>query len=137
MTLLILFLIVVCATCNAGIGISKDIKNQIQERPDSGYTITLSGNIRHLSPITAEGAFPKEKIYYQIQLEGKGRDRSCKNQPGFYYSYPDNIECKIPHGDRGYASVNKTRKTIYFNFYWVKSPGSLEACVINGSYKIE
>ena len=89
---LILFLFAVCVTCYAGIGISKDIKHEIQERLDGGYTIILSGKIRHLSPITAEGAFPKQSIYYQIELKGKGKDWSYRNQPGFYYSYPDNIE---------------------------------------------
>ena len=63
-----------CSICHAEVGISKNIKHQIQKRPDGGYMIILSGSIRHLSPITAEGVFPKQEIHYQIELKGEGKD---------------------------------------------------------------
>lgn len=136
-TTCLLVLIAICTPCYAGVPISKDIKHQIQKRLDGGYTITLTGSIRHLSPITAEGAFPKQEVNYQIELKGNGKDWTSRNQPGFYYSYPENIECKTPRWDIGYAWVDKDLKTIYLNFYWIKSPDSLDEAVINGAYKIE
>ena len=136
-TACILFLFVLCTTRCAGFGVSKDIKHEIQKRSDGGYTIILSGKIRSRLSITAEGTFPKKSIYYQIELKGKGKEWSSRNQPGFYYFYPDNIECKTPYWDVGYAWLDKTRKTIHLNFYWVKPPDSVKASEINGSYKIE
>ena len=135
-TALIVFLLFACTSC-INFGTYKDIKHEVKKRPDGGYTITLSGTIRYLSPITAEGVFPKNNIYYQIDLKGKGKDWSYRNQPGFYYSYPDDIESKTPSWDIGYAWVDKDRKRIYLNFNWINSPNSLSKSEINGAYKIE
>jgi len=133
---LIAFSLLLLTSC-VNFGTSKNIDHKVKERSDGGYTVTLSGTIRHLTPITPEGAFPKQQIYYQIELKGKGKDWSYRNQPGFYYSYPDDIECKTPHWDIGYAWVDQNRQTIYLNLYWLKSPDSLWESDINGTYKIK
>jgi hypothetical protein len=88
----IVLLLFVSSGC-ISFGTTKNIKHEIKERADGGYTIILSGTIRGLIPITAEGFFPKKDIYYQIELKGTGKDSRYENLPGSYYSYPDNIEC--------------------------------------------
>jgi hypothetical protein len=88
-------------------------------------------------PITAEGFFPKKQIYNKIVLKGKGEDWSYRNQPGYFYSFPEDIEALLGSWDIGYAWVDKSRETIYLNFYWVKSPDSIAESDVNGVYKIE
>ena len=91
-----------------------------------------------MSPITAEGFFPKQKVHYVIELKGNGKDGLYRNQPGFHYSYPDTIECKQHFSwDFGYAWVDKNYENIYINFYWVKAPDSLRDSEISGKYKIK
>ncbi len=134
-----LIFVLVASVGYINFGTSKEIKHQIKKRADGGYALILTGSVRHLIPLSAEGFFPKVGINYQIDLKGSGKDWEFRNQPGFYYSYPDNIECKTPrcNWDMGYAWVDKNRKTINLNFYWVMSPDSLEAASVNGSYKID
>jgi hypothetical protein len=105
-------------------------------RVDGGYTLTLTGTERHLLPITAEGMFPKSQTNHKIVLKGKGKDWSYRNQPGYFYSFPEDIEASAISWDVGYVWVDKNRETIYLNFYWIKSPDALTASKINGAYKI-
>lgn len=135
-SLLLVFLLVTCSGC-ISFGTSKDIKHEIVKRPDGGYTLIITGSVRHLIPITAEGPFPKEAINYKIDLKGSGKNWEFRNQPGFYYSYPEDIECKTPHWDMGYAWVDKNRTLIYLNLYWIMSPVSFESALVNGNYRID
>ncbi len=132
----LIFLLVASVGC-INFGTSKDIKHQIKKRADGGYSLILTGSVRHIILLSPEGPFPKVGINYQIDLKGGGKDWEFRNQPGYYYSYPENIECKTTHWDLGYAWVDKNRKTINLNFYWVMSPDTLEAALVNGSYNID
>ncbi len=88
-------------------------------------------------PITAEGFFPKKPINYEIRLKGKGKEWSYRNQPGYFYSFPEDIDAKPQSWDMGYVWVDRNRETIYLNFYWVKSPDALTESEINGAYKVK
>lgn len=129
-------LLLTVSVCH-GEGITRKINHKTEPRDDGGYTVTLSGTIQSLMPITAEGFFPKRPINYKIALKGTGKEWSYRNQPGFFYSFPEDIEAKPQSWDMGYAWVDKNRETIYLNFYWVKSPDSLTESEINGSYKVK
>jgi hypothetical protein len=131
------FSMITLSPCFAETGAIRSIRHQIETREDGGYIITISGHKRYLLPITAEGPFPKMQINCRIELKGKGKDWSYRNQPGYYYSYPDDIECKSPRWDIGYAWVDKDRKKIYLNFFWIHSPDSLTDSDVNGAYRIE
>ena len=133
---LILFFLI-CSNCYAGFGDFQQLNHEIKNRNDGGFTIVINGTIQHFKPITSEGFFPKEKVNYQIELVGRGKDWSYRNQLGYYYAYPGSIECKKPHWDIGYAWIDEKKEYIYLNFYWIKSPDSLEESKINGKYKIK
>lgn len=119
-----------------GSGITRKINHKAEPRDDGGYTLTLGGTIQSLMPITPEGFFPERPINYKIILKGKGKEWSYRNQSGYFYSFPEDIEAKPQSWDMGYAWVDKKRETIYLNFYWVKSPDSLTESEINGTYKV-
>jgi len=113
---------------------AQNTKYKIQKRADGGYNIEISYNKQLLYPFTVEGAFPKDVRNYSIELIGKGKDWSYKNQRGFYYSKKE-----IPNmpEDLGYAWVDSKRENIYLNFYAVKSPDKIIPAVINGKYSVE
>lgn len=128
-----LFTVSVCH----GESITRKINHKTEARDDGGYNLLLDGTIQSLMPITAEGFFPKRPISYKIVLKGKGKEWSYRNQPGYFYSFPEDIDAKPQSWDMGYAWVDKNRETIYLNFYWVKSPDSLTESEINGAYKVK
>lgn len=107
----------------------------ISRKPDGGYTIDLRINKRHWKPITAEGFFPKQELYFTIDIAGKGKDWSGKDQPGFYYS-SDLVSCKGQAWDFGYAWVDRERRFVYLNFYWASSPDKMIASDVNGKYAL-
>ncbi|MBT0652714.1 hypothetical protein [Geomobilimonas luticola] len=129
-------LLLTVSVCH-GEGITRKINHKTEARYDGGYNLTLGGTIQSLMPITAEGFFPKSPINYKIILKGKGKEWSYRNQPGYFYSFPEDIDAKPQSWDVGYAWVDKNRETIYLNFYWVKSPDSLTESEINGAYKVK
>lgn len=118
-------------------GSYNQIDSQVTPRADGGYTLVLKGETQIVQPITAEGFFPRQQIYSQIQLIGQGENWSYRNQPGFYYEYQKDIECKNANWDIGYAWVDQNRENIYLNFYWIDSPNSLKKSRINGKIKIK
>ncbi|MDH4318573.1 MAG: hypothetical protein OEV64_09310 [Desulfobulbaceae bacterium] len=119
------------------LGSYSQIESEVTKRDDGGYTLLLKGHTRHMIPITAEGFFPKQGIYRQIELIGEGTSWKHKNQPGFYYPYPEKVKCQHPNWDIGYAWVDEGKKNIYINFYWIDHPNSLKESTINGAYRIE
>jgi hypothetical protein len=130
-----LCVIIVLSSC-ANFGSYNQIDSQVSPREDGGYTLTLKGQTQIVQPVTAEGFFPKQSIYSQIQLIGLGKNWEYRNQHGFYYQYPKDIECKNSYWDIGYAWVDEKRENIYLNFYWIDSPNSLKESKVNGKYKI-
>ena len=129
-------LLLTVSVCH-GEGITRKVSHKAEPRDDGGYTLTLSGTIQSLVPITAEGFFPKRPIAYEIALKGKGKEWKYRNQPGYFYSFPEDIEAKPQSWDLGYVWVDKNREIIYLNFYWVKSPDGLTESEINGAYKVK
>jgi len=127
--------LIILSSC-ASLGTYSQIDSQVTQRADGGYTLTLKGQTQIVQPITAEGFFPKQPIYSQIELIGPGKNWKYRNQKGFYYQFPKDIECKNSYWDIGYAWVDEKRENIYLNFYWVNSPSSLKESRINGRYKI-
>jgi len=137
-TSILIIAICICLSCCFSCGTIQQLNHKIEKRNDGGYTLIINGDIQHMSPITAEGFFPKQKVHYVIELKGNGKDGLYRNQPGFHYSYPDTIECKQHFSwDFGYAWVDKNYENIYINFYWVKAPDSLRDSEISGKYKIK
>ena len=129
-------LLLTVSVCN-GEGITRKINHKTKVRDDGGFSLTLDGTIQSLMPITAEGFFPKRQINYKILLRGKGKEWSYRNQSGYFYSFPEDIEAKPQSWDIGYVWVDKNRETIFLNFYWIKSPDSLSDSEVNGSYRIK
>ena len=107
----------------------------IESKSDGGYTIDLRIIKRHWKPITAEGFFPKQELYFKIDIAGKGKDWSAKDQPGYYYS-SDLVSCKGKAWDFGYAWVDRERKYLYLTFYWASSPDKMIASDVNGKYAL-
>lgn len=107
----------------------------IKRKPDGGYTIDLRINKRHWKPITAEGFFPIQELYFKIDIVGEGKDWSSKDQPGYYYS-SDLVSCKGRAWDFGYAWVDRERKYLYLTFYWATSPDKMIASDVNGKYAL-
>ena len=107
----------------------------ILTRPDGGYKIDITYNKRHWKPITAEGIFPKEIKKYTIEIIGKGKDWSFRNQEGFYYS-AEEVQSKKKAWDFGYAWIDSERRFLYLNFYWVSAPKNVTPSDVNGKYKI-
>ena len=126
----------ITASC-VNLGSYNQIESEVTKREDGGYTLLLRGYTRYMIPITAEGFFPKQGIYRQIDLIGEGIDWEYRNQRGYYYPYPDKVDSHHPHWDIGYAWVDKEKKNIYINFYWIDSPDSLKETRINGAYRIK
>ena len=135
--IILIIAIFICLNSCVSFGTVQHLNHKIEKRDDGGYTLIIDGDIQHMRPITAEGFFPKQKLRFVIELKGNGKDWSYRNQPGFYYSYPDTLECKHVNGDFGYAWVDKNKENIYINFYWIKSPDSVRDSEINGKYKIQ
>jgi hypothetical protein len=135
-TSILIIAIVICLNGCVSFGTIQHLNHKIEKRDDGGYTLIIDGDIQHMRPITAEGSFPKQELHYVIELKGKGKDWSYRNQPGFHYSYPDTIECK-QKWDFGYAWVDQKNEYIYINFYSIKAPDSLRDSEINGKYKIQ
>jgi hypothetical protein len=121
----------------ANLGSYNIVESDVVQKTDGGYTLRLGGHTQHIQPISAEGFFPKQSIYYTIDLLGPGEDLTYRNQPGFYYSFPEDISSNKKHWDFGYAWVDLNREFIYLNFYWIDSPNSVKESRVNGKYKIE
>jgi len=114
---------------------ASDKDYEIERKPDGGYTIELRINKRHWKPITAEGFFPKQEMYFKIELSGEGNDWSSKDQPGYYYS-SDFVSSKGKAWDFGYAWVDLERKLLHFNFFWASPPDKLIPSEANGKYRL-
>ena len=84
-------------------------------------------------PLTPEGPFPKQSIYFDVTVIGPGSDWEYRGQDGFYYTLKD-IQCDKNHWDIGYAWMDRTREHIYFNLYWASAPDALTPSGINGRY---
>jgi hypothetical protein len=127
-----IFLFILLLKVNA---MASEKEYHIERKPDGGYTIDLRINKRHWKPITAEGFFPKQELYFKIDIDGKGKDWSSKDQPGYYYS-SDFVSCKGKAWDFGYAWIDHDRKFLYLTFYWASSPDKLIASDVNGKYSL-
>lgn len=134
--LLAIFSVLICAGC-INFGSSRQIEHKVKQNADGGFELSLTGTKRIYQPITAEGFFPTQSINYKVVLKGNGQNWTYRNQEGYYYSYPNDIEASQSHWDFGYAWVNKNRDTIFLNLFWVKAPDSLIESDVNGSYKVQ
>lgn len=114
---------------------AKDMKHTVSLRPDGGYNIDVTISKRHMQLITAEGIFPKEIKNFKIEIIGKGKNWSYRNQNGFFYGI-EQIKCLNNAWDFGYAWVDSERKYLYLNLYWVSSPDSLIPSDVNGKYRL-
>ena len=119
----------ICFACNA----RKDYT--IENRKDGGYDISLVCVEQSYLPITAEGFFPRRTLRYSMSLIGKGKDLSYRAHDGYYYSI-DEIKSSHEAWDIGYAWVDKERKNIYLNLYWISTPDSLKPSEVHGKYII-
>lgn len=126
-------LLLICCSSSPTQAIEKNYT--INQKSDGGYTIDIVSEKRSLTPITAEGIFPKITRRYHIELVGKGIDWSFRNQFGYYYNY-ENINSNQNDWDFGYAWIDKDREYIYLNLYQVKSPDGILNSYANGKYKI-
>lgn len=115
---------------------ASDKKYSVTSRSDGGYKLEIYVKKRHWKPITAEGFFPKEEKSYVIEIVGKGTNWDYRAHNGYFYSL-DKIKSVKKHWDIGYAWVDKERKNIYINFFWVDSPDGLKPSDINGKYTIK
>lgn len=115
---------------------SQNQEYTIIPRTDGGYKIDIACSKRHLKPITAEGIFPKETKKYTIDIIGKGKDWTFREQAGYYYS-SENVRSKKKAWDFGYAWIDAKRKYIYLNFYWVSAPEGIAPSDVNGKYNIK
>jgi len=115
-------------------GHAKDIKYSVTSTGNGGYSLDIA--VSKTIFFSADGLFQNVRNHYSIDLIGKGKDWSYKNQKGFYYSLND-IESTQAYWDIGYAWVDIDRKYIYLNFYWVSSPDNLIPSDVNGRYRIE
>lgn len=108
----------------------------ITARPDGGYSLSIVLNKRYWKLITAEGIFPSVRQTYTIELTGKGKDWSYRNQSGYYYS-SDEIRSIQNQWDLGYAWLSVDRKYLYLNLFWVESPDNLASADVNGRYDMQ
>jgi len=107
-----------------------------QPRSDGGVSLQIRGVKRYWMPLTPEGPFPKQSVHHDVDLIGPGKDWSYRSQEGFYYT-PQEISCKNPHWDLGYAWMDKDRKHVTFNLYWASAPDRLSPADINGRYETD
>ncbi len=82
-----------------------------QPRSDGGVSLQIRGVKRYWMPLTAEGPFPKQSVNYDVDLVRLGKDWSFRGQEGFYYA-AEEISCKTPHWDLGYAWMDKDRRHV-------------------------
>lgn len=112
---------------------AKDINYKITDRSDGGYSIAL--DISKTNVFSADGFFQKIKNHYVLNLIGKGKDWSYRNQKGYYYGLND-ISSNTLGWDFGYAWVDADRTHLYLNLYWVSSPDSMIPSDLNGKYSL-
>ena len=116
-----------------GYSFAKDVEYSVTERPDGGYTLNITYSKRHWIPITAEGFFPLEKDNFTIDIIGKGKDYTPRNQKGYYYTQED-VKSIGKLWDFGYAWIDADRKYLYLNLYWVSLPDRIVPSKVNGKY---
>ena len=103
-------------------------------RSDGGVSLKIDSKRQLWYPVTAEGPFPRQEIYYDLDVVGPGK--VWKYREGFYYS-PSDIVCKSGGGwDFGFAWMDPERKHITFRLYWARGP-DVHAANINGRYLTE
>lgn len=119
-----------------GAGSTVKMEYAIADRPDSGYLLNIVLYKRYWKLITAEGIFPKKRLTYAIEIVGKGRDWSYRNQKGYFYSL-DEIKSTDKGWDFGYAWVDAEREYLYLNLYWVNSPNRIIPSDINGTFRLK
>jgi hypothetical protein len=112
---------------------AKDMNYKVEVRSDGGYSLEIE--ITKTNLFSADGFFRKIKNLYVIDLIGKGKDWSYRNQKGLYYSQ-DEILSKTTDWDFGYAWIDIERMYIYLNLYWVSGPDGMIPSDLNGKYKI-
>jgi hypothetical protein len=83
--------------------------------------------------LSPEDPFPKQGIYCDIDVIGRGKDWSGRGPIGSYYA-PQEIECKTHQWDSGYAFMEPDRKRIHLKFYWVSPPNKVIPSDISGCY---
>ena len=127
-------LIAYLAIFGAGSSVNKEYS--VTSRSDGGYSLDIVIHKRYWKLITAEGIFPKQRHIYNIEVIGKGKDWTYRNQKGYQYSL-DDIKSNQKGWDVGFAWVNADRKHIYFNLSWVKSPDKQIPSDLNGKYSLE
>lgn len=129
----ILISIVLLSFTMVKFGFAKNIDYKVTASPDGGYSIAL--DISKTNVFSAEGFFQKIKNHYVLNLIGKGKDWSYRNQKGYYYGLND-ISSNALGWDFGYAWVNADRTHLYLNLYWVSSPDGMIPSDLNGKYNL-
>lgn len=127
-TWMVLMEIFMCNDCIAQID-----EYKVNQRSDGGYAIDIKYTVQSWLPITAEGPFPRQVKKTTVELIGKGKDWSYRNQNGYYY---DKNDIRGILGEIAYAWIDHKREYIYLNFFWISSPNKLTPSVINGKYRI-
>ncbi len=112
---------------------AKDMNYKVTVRSDGGYSLEI--DITKMNLFSADGFFQKVKNHYVINLIGKGKDWSYRNQKGFYYGQNE-ILSNTSGWDFGYAWVNDDRTYLYLNLYWVASPDGIIPSDVNGKYSL-
>lgn len=128
--LLPFYILFLSSNCNA-----QNSEYKISSRPDGGYSLDIVVHKRHWKPITAEGIFPKETKNYSMDIIGKGKDWSFRNQEGYYYAI-EQIESKNKAWDIGFAWVDNKLEYLYLNLYWVSAPNEITPSDVNGKYSL-
>jgi hypothetical protein len=119
-----------------GYSFAKDVEYSVTERPDGGYTLNINYSKRHWIPITGEGFFPLEKGNYTIDIIGKGKDYTSRQEKGYYYT-PEDVKSVGKLWDFGYAWIDTERTYLYLNMYWVSLPDGIVPSKLNGKYRLK
>jgi len=104
-------------------------------RSDGGYSLKIRGHRRSWIPITAEGPFPLQSVFGDIELIGPGKNWYYRGQNGFYYDL-SNITSNHVYWEYGYAWVDSKREHIYLNLYWAVGPNGSLKSEFSGKYDI-
>lgn len=115
---------------------NESLKYSVTNKNDGGYELSITCVVRSFLPVTVEGFFPKRTTQYHISIMGRGKDLSYRNHNGYYYSINE-ISSNHNTWDLGYVWVDKERKNIYLNLYWLSTPGGLKPSEVHGKYQIK
>lgn len=112
---------------------AKDMNYKVTAKSDGGFSLEI--DISKTTLFSADGFFQKVNNHYVVNVIGKGKDWSYRNQKGFYYGQNE-ILSNTPGWDFGYAWVDVDRTYLYLNLFWVASPDGIVPSEVNGKYSL-